>query len=116
MRIHSGCFVPEFTILEDGCWIGPCVVITNAKFPQAKRTKELLSGVRVGMGAKIGANVTLLPGVNIGAGALVGAGSVVTKDVPALTVVVGNPATIRGTTSELRYPDTQELVYPGMLP
>jgi len=112
VRIHSHCFVPEFTFLEDGCWLGPGVVITNAKFPQAARTKELLAGVRVGKGAKIGANATLLPGVSIGAGALVGAGSVVTRDVPPQAVVAGNPATIRGTTSELRYADTHERVYP----
>lgn len=112
VRIHSNCFVPEFTVLEDRSWLGPGVVITNAKYPQAMRTKELLVGVRVGRGAKIGANATLLPGVTIGAGALVGAGSVVTRDVPPQALVAGNPATIRGTTSDIRYSDTHELVYP----
>ena len=114
VRIHSQCFVPEHSILEDGCWIGPNVVITNAKFPQASRTKELLAGVRIGRKAKIGANSTLLPGVVIGEGALVGAGSVVTRDVPAGVIVVGNPARITGRTTELRYPDTGESVYPGV--
>lgn len=113
VRIHSHCFVPEHSVLEDGCWLGPNVVVTNAKFPQAKRTKELLAGVRIGRGAKIGANTTLLPGVRIGEGALVGAGSVVTRDVPAGTLVMGNPAMPRCLVSTLRYPDTGELVYPG---
>ncbi len=113
VRVHSNCFIPEHSILEDGCWIGPNVVITNAKFPQAARTKELLAGVRVCKGAKIGANTTLLPGVTIGMGALVGAGSVVTRDVPEGTVVAGNPARVISKTSDLRYPDTDEPVYPG---
>lgn len=46
--------------------------------------------------AWIGGSVTILPGVRIGYGAIVGAGAVVTKDVPAMTIVAGNPAkTIR---------------------
>jgi len=113
VRIHSNCFVPEHSILEDECWIGPNVVLTNAKFPQTPRTKELLAGVRICKGAKVGANSTLLPGVTIGAGALVGAGSVVTKDVPDGMVVAGNPARVIAKASELRYPDTHEPVYPG---
>lgn len=113
VRVHSNCFVPEHSVLEDDCWIGPNVVITNAKFPQTPRTKELLAGVRIGKGAKVGANCTLLPGVTIGPRALVGAGSVVTKDVPEGMVVAGNPARALCKTSELRYPDTHEPVYPG---
>jgi len=113
VRIHSHCFVPEHSVLEEGCWIGPNVVLTNAKFPQTPRTKELLKGVRICKGAKVGANSTLLPGVTIGAGALVGAGSVVTRDVPPDAIVAGNPAKVIGKASELRYADTQELVYPG---
>lgn len=113
VRIHSNCFVPEHSVLEEGCWLGPNVVVTNAKFPQTPRTKELLAGVRICKGAKIGANSTLLPGVSIGAGALVGAGSVVTRDVAAGTVVAGNPARVLCQAADLRYPDTQQPVYPG---
>jgi acetyltransferase-like isoleucine patch superfamily enzyme len=114
VRIHSHCFLPEYSILEDGCWLGPHVVLTNARFPQAPRTRETLAGVRVGRMARIGANSTLLPGVVIGAGALVGAGSVVTRDVPPGTVVIGNPARAAGRVADLRHPDTGEPVYPGV--
>jgi acetyltransferase-like isoleucine patch superfamily enzyme len=94
VRLHSNTFVPEYSVLEDDCWIGPNVVFTNAKYPRSPRAKVELAGPHVGKGAKIGANATLLPGVRIGAGALVGAGAVVTRDVPAGAVVAGNPARV----------------------
>jgi acetyltransferase-like isoleucine patch superfamily enzyme len=94
VRLHSNVFVPELSVLEDGCWLGPNVVLTNARYPASPTTKEELVGPHVEAGAKIGANTTILPGVRIGAGALVGAGSVVTVDVPPGAVVVGNPARV----------------------
>ena len=94
VRIHSQAFVPEYCILEVGCWVGPNVVLTNAKYPNRPDTKEQLTGVRVGRMAVIGANVTILPGLNIGEKAIVGAGSVVTRDVPPEYVVFGSPAKI----------------------
>lgn len=93
-RIHSNAFVPEFSVLEAGCWIGPCVVVTNARYPRSPRAKERLEGVRIERNARIGAGAILLPGVRIGADALVGAGAVVTRDVPPRAVVVGNPARV----------------------
>jgi acetyltransferase-like isoleucine patch superfamily enzyme len=92
VRIHSQAFIPETTILRRKCWIGPRVVITNAKYPLSRNVKNELVGADVGENAKIGANATLLPGVRIGAFAIVGAGAVVVKDVEPGTVVVGNPA------------------------
>ncbi len=92
VRVHSNAFVPEFTVLEDACWLGPNVVLTNARYPRSAWTKDRLEGAVVERGAKVGANVTLLPGVRIGADALVGAGAVVTRDVEPGVVVVGNPA------------------------
>jgi len=94
VRVHSNVFVPEFSILEDACWLGPNVVITNARYPRSRNVKETLCGATIKRGAKIGANATLLPGVVVGEHALVGAGAVVTRDVPAGAVVVGNPARV----------------------
>lgn len=111
VRLHSQVFVPEYSILEDDCWLGPNVVVTNAPFPQGARAKEVLVGATIRKNAKIGANATLLPGVEIGEGALVGAGAVVTKDVPPFTVVAGNPARSRGSVHDLAY-DDGFLAYP----
>ncbi len=107
VRIHSKAFIPEFTTIEDGAWIGPNVVITNAKYPLSKGVKENLQGARIKKGAKVGANATLLPGVTIGENSLVGAGSVVTKDVPPGSVVVGNPAKLINSVKNLPYEGTQ---------
>ncbi len=103
VRIHTQAFVPEESILEDGCWIGPNVVITNATYPLSPNVKKTLKGAVVQKRAKIGANATLLPGVTIGENALVGAGAVVTKDVPPGKVVAGNPAIIINDISDLPY-------------
>jgi len=94
VRIHSNVFVPEYSVLEDDCWLGPNVVVTNARYPRSKNVKETLRGATIKHGARIGANATLLPGIVIGENALVGAGAVVVEDVPEGAVVVGNPARI----------------------
>lgn len=92
VRIHSQVFVPEFSQLDDDCWLGPNVVLTNARYPKHPLTKKELDGVKVGKNAKIGANSTVLPGILIGDNSLVGAGSVVTKNVEKDAIVIGNPA------------------------
>ena len=63
VRIHTQAFIPEFTVLQEGCWIGPHVVLTNAKYPLAPKAKDQLAGPVIGKWAKIGANTTVLPGV-----------------------------------------------------
>lgn len=101
VRLHSNVFVPEFSVLEDDCWLGPNVVVTNARYPQSPSAKENLRGATIKRGAKIGANATLLPGITIGENALVGAGAVVVEDVPANAVVVGNPARVIKSVEEI---------------
>ena len=92
VRLHSGCFVPEYSVLRRGAWLGPGVIVTNARYPNRADTKSALEGVDIGEGAVVGAGAVLLPGIAIGARALVGAGAVVVKDVPAGATVFGNPA------------------------
>jgi acetyltransferase-like isoleucine patch superfamily enzyme len=101
VRIHGGAFVPEFSVLEEGAWLGPKVVLTNARYPQGRDVKKRLRGPHVGQRAKIGAGAVLLPAVRVGAHALVGAGAVVTRDVPDHQVVVGNPARVVNDVREL---------------
>jgi acetyltransferase-like isoleucine patch superfamily enzyme len=108
VRLHSNVFVPEYSTLEDGCWLGPNVVLTNARYPRSPTAKEELRGPLIERGAKIGANATVLPGVRIGRDALVGAGAVVTRDVPAGSVVAGNPARILKRVEDLPYPPPGE--------
>jgi len=103
VRIHTQVFIPEFSILEEGCWIGPNVVLTNAKYPLSPGVKDRLAGPVIRRGAKVGANATILPGVIIGEHALVGAGAVVVRDVDPGTVVAGNPARVIRRIEELPY-------------
>ncbi len=105
VRVHSNSFIPEYTIVRAQAWIGPGVVITNARYPAGSRSKEMLTGVTVETRARIGAHATILPGVRIGEGALVGAGSVVTRDVEPFAMVAGNPAKLVGDTREIRHHD-----------
>jgi acetyltransferase-like isoleucine patch superfamily enzyme len=107
VRIHTQAFIPEFSVLEDGCWIGPNVVLTNAKYPLSPGVKDRLAGPVIRRGAKIGANATLLPGVVIGENALVGAGAVVVRDVAPGAVVAGNPARVIRQIAELPYSPVQ---------
>ncbi len=103
VRIHSQSFIPEYSILENGCWIGPNVVLTNSKYPVSRNSKANLEGVHICEKAIIGANATLLPGITIGKYAIVGAGSVVTEEIEEATVVAGNPARKINSTHNLPY-------------
>lgn len=103
VRIHSQVFIPEYSVLEANAWIGPNVVLTNAKYPVSPGVKDSLKGPVIKRGAKIGANATILPGIVIGENSLVGAGAVVVNNVPDGAVVAGNPAKIIKYISELPY-------------
>ncbi len=103
VRIHSHCFIPEYTRLDDESWIGPKVVMTNTKYPLSINAKSTFKGPHIKRGAIIGANATILPAVVIGKHALVGAASVVTEDVESEAVVVGNPARRIGSIRQLPY-------------
>lgn len=93
ITIKSGVQLWDGIRIEDNVFIGPNATFTNDVFPRSKEPYQVLRTI-IKAGATIGANATILPGVTIGEKAMVGAGSVVTKDVPAGAVVIGNPAKI----------------------
>lgn len=86
---------------DDDVFLGPSCVFTNVTNPRsAVNRKNQYAKTRVGKGASIGANATIVCGHDIGAFAFIGAGAVVTKNVPAYALLVGNPARQLGWMSE----------------
>lgn len=92
VTIKPGVQIWDGITLEDHVFIGPNVTFTNDHFPKSKNRDFELRKTIVKAGASIGANATILGGLTIGMNSLIGAGSVVTKDIPANEVWVGNPA------------------------
>ena len=92
-KIEAYAFIPTGVSIEDEVFIGPHAVFTNDLHPKAVGEWDIVPTV-VKKGASIGAGTVVICGVTIGAGAMVGAGSVVTKDVPPRTLVIGNPARV----------------------
>ena len=92
VRIHTSAFIPEYSTLKEGSWVGPHVVFTNAKVPLSAEAKKNLKGPTLEKGAIIGANSTLSPAVIIGENTLIGSGSNVTSDISENKIAYGNPA------------------------
>ena len=95
-RLGSGVFVGPHSCLLNDVW--PRAVAPDGRLKDV--TDWTVSGVTVEDGASIGGGCVILPGIRIGRFALVGAGSVVTHDVPAHALVVGNPARVVGMVCE----------------
>ena len=91
VSIQTNVYITRYTAVEEGVFFGPCAVTLNDKYMEYGAGADL-KGPEIMKGAKIGANSTIFPGIVIGENAVVGGGSVVTKDVKAGEVVVGNPA------------------------
>ena len=92
--IEAFAFIPTGVTIEDEVFIGPHVCFTNYQKPRAVNPDWKVIPTVVKKGASIGAGSIILCGINIGEKAMVAAGSVVTKDVPANTLVAGNPAKV----------------------
>jgi acetyltransferase-like isoleucine patch superfamily enzyme len=100
VKIGNNVSVFHGVTVEDGVFIGPHVCFTNDRIPRAINPDGSIKGaddwevspIVVRHGAALGANSTVVPGVTIGRWAMVGSGAVVTRDVAAHELVVGNPA------------------------
>lgn len=102
VKISSHSFICEGVTIEDDVFIGHGVMFTNDLYPRAtnadgepqSQSDWQTIPTLIERGASIGSNATILCGVTIGEEAIVGAGAVVTHDVPARTIVAGNPARV----------------------
>src|SRR5271154_4482439 len=101
-KISSHTFVCEGVTIEDNVFVGHGVTFVNDSYPRATTPEGGLQTeadwhvekTLVKRGASIGSGATILANLTIGENAIVGAGSVVTRDVPANTIVAGNPAKV----------------------
>lgn len=101
-KISSHTFICEGVHIEDNVFIGHNVTFINDKYPQSvnpngsmqTETDWKVVETYIRKGASVGSSATILCGVSVGENATVGAGSVVTKDVPANSIVAGVPAKI----------------------
>ncbi len=98
-KISSHTFICEGVTIEDEVFIGHGVTFINDSYPRATTNGQLqteadwrVETTLIKRGASIGSGTTILSKVTVGENAIVGAGAVVTKDVPANTIVAGNPA------------------------
>jgi UDP-2-acetamido-3-amino-2,3-dideoxy-glucuronate N-acetyltransferase len=101
VKVQNNVSIYTGVICDDDVFLGPSMVFTNVMNPRsAVNRRNQYTETLVGKGATIGANATIVCGHNIGEYAFIGAGAVVTKEVPAYALVIGNPARQSGWMSE----------------
>ena len=94
-KIQAEAYITAYSTLEEQVFIAPCVQTTNDNFMgRTEKRHDLIKGPTIRRGARVGGGAILCPAIEIGEEAFVGAGAVVTKDVPARKLVVGNPARV----------------------
>ncbi|MFZ2406668.1 MAG: hypothetical protein WAW41_16160 [Methylobacter sp.] len=98
VRLHSNVHIGQHSLIEDFAWIYPYVVLTNDAHPPV----YVPQGVTIKKYAVVSTSSVIMPGVVVGENALVGAHSVVTKNVDAEMLVLGNPARVKCSVREIR--------------
>lgn len=101
VKVQNNVSIYTGVICEDDVFLGPSMVFTNVINPRSAIVRrDQYKETLVKRGASVGANATIICGNTIGEYALIGAGAVITKDIPAYALVVGNPAQQIGWVSE----------------
>ena len=100
VTLKSGIYLWDGITIADDVFLGPNVNFVNDNYPRSKLYLETFARTKIEKFVFIGANAIILGGVNFGEYALIGAGSVVTKSVPAFSLVKGNPGRIVGEVDE----------------
>ena len=98
-KIQNNVSIYEGVELQDYVFCGPSMVFTNIRLPRSEfpqKKSKYYEKTLVKKSASIGANATIICGVTIGKYALIGSGTVVTKDVPDYSLIVGNPGRVIG--------------------
>lgn len=94
VTVKSGVYLWDGIEVEDDVFIGPNVTFTNDKYPRSKHYPEEFQRTILKKGSSIGAGAIILGGVTVGEKAMVAAAALVTRDVPAYTLVKGSPAQV----------------------
>ena len=96
-KIQNNVSIYEGVELDDYVFCGPSMVFTNVLLPRSEfpqRGSSYYKKTKVGRSVTIGANSTIICGITIGEYAMIGAGTVVTKDIPSYSLVIGNPGRV----------------------
>ena len=94
VTVKSGVYLWDGITVGNDVFIGPNVTFTNDKFPRSRQRPEAFQRTVIENGASIGAGAIILGGITIGANSMVAAGALVTRNVPANTLVMGAPARV----------------------
>lgn len=92
--IKSGIYLWDGITLDDDVFLGPNVTFVNDNYPRSKLYPKIFEKINMKKFVSVGANATILGGIQIGEYALIGAGSVVTRSVPAFSLVRGDQARV----------------------
>ena len=106
VKIESNCFISTHTTIGSRVFIGPGVILTNDRYPQKMRGVYKPEGPVIEDGVSLGAGVVVVPGITVGEGSFVAAGTVITKDIPPMSMVRGVPGRIYDLPDKLREMNT----------
>jgi UDP-2-acetamido-3-amino-2,3-dideoxy-glucuronate N-acetyltransferase len=95
-RIEGSVYIPPLTGIGKNVFIGPGATFTNDPYPMSPK----MTGVIVNDGAIIGGGAVIKAGIKVGRNAVIAMGSIVTRDVPADSVVIGSPARVKYSRSD----------------